>query len=280
MTDPNEQSGMEPENQNQLGDSSPPDGQVSDDGASDDSSPLEGQNQQPAPDPFTNPRLTGKTPEEVQAYVNLLEDTAKEQNRRLNEQAAAPPAQQQEPEPEGDFFADPRQVLRQEMDRMMAPIRSEIASMKAGDAAAQAWAEVTTMFPDFETWRPYIDRLIQMQGITDITSGTLQSLYYTAKGYAASQGIDVGAQQGGVNVPPQNQGGNRPPPPPQNRPSSAPLPNQNTAPKTRELTENERRLAREWKMSPAEYIAMQELDDEDVVDYDKDAMREGRTVLP
>ena len=277
MTDPNEQSSMDQENQQQLEDSNLPDGQVSGDGATDDSSPLEGTGQ--PLDPYSNPRLTGKSPREVDAYVNLLEDTAKEQNRRLSEQPVAPPTP--EPEPEGDFFQDPRQVLRQEMDRMMAPIRQEIASMKAGDTAAEAWNEVAALFPDFATWRPYIDRLIQMQGITEITSGTLQSLYYTAKGYAASQGIEVGATQGGVNVPPSNQGGQqRPPPPPQNRPSSAPLPNQQKPAQVRELTENERRLAREWKMSPAEYIAMQELDDEDVVDYDKDAMREGRTVLP
>lgn len=164
---------------------------------------------------------------------------------------------------------------------MMAPIRSEIASMKAGDTAAEAWKETAAMFPDFELWRPYIDRLIQMQGITEITSGTLQSLYYTAKGYASSQGIDVTGGQPTPAAPVQ--GGNVAPnrtPPPQNRPSSAPLPNQQKPAQVRELTENERRLAREWKMSPAEYIAMQELDDEDVVDYDRDAMKEGRTVLP
>lgn len=280
MTDPNEQQ-MSIEEQTALEDSNPPDGQGSVSGETDDSRPLEDTNQ-PAPDPYSNPRLTGKSPAEVQSYVNLLEDTAKEQNRRLSQQPVAPV--QPEPEPEGDFFQDPRMVMRQEMDRMMAPIRSEIASMKAGDTAAEAWKETAAMFPDFDTWRPYIDRLIQMQGITEITSGTLQSLYYTAKGYASSQGIDVtgaaqrqSTEQGGQPVAP-NQGQRMPPP--QNRPSNAPLPNQTKPAQTRELTENERRLAREWKMSPAEYIAMQELDDEDVVDYDKDAMREGRTVLP
>lgn len=57
--------------------------------------------------------------------------------------------------------------------------------------------------------------------------------------------------------------------PPHMRPSSAPTPKQgDTAPKLRELTENERRLARENKMTEAEFI---EFSDDvkplDVVDY-------------
>ena len=57
---------------------------------------------------------------------------------------------------------------------------------------------------------------------------------------------------------------------PQHRPSSTPLPTptDKVEAKLRTLTENEARLAREWGMSPAEYIAYQEAEAEDVLTTD------------
>jgi hypothetical protein len=212
----------------------------------------------------------------LQAYVNLLEDTAREQNKRLNEPAPAP-VHQPVVEPEGDFFQDPRLVLRQEMDRMMAPIREEIAGMKAGATAVGAWQQARDNIPNFARIEPYVRQLIQQQGLSEqaVDYNTIRTLTYTARGYMQEQGISLDPTPETPTPTPTPQPQGQPVNIPQHRPSSAPLP-QAPAPIVRELTELERRLARESNMSEDEYRAWGDLEDEEVVMADREALSEGR----
>ncbi len=220
---------------------------------------------------FENPNLAGKTPQEIEAYTRLLESTVKSQSGRLT----ADFEKQQEPAPEplpdwsrDDFFEDPitimTQVVRREMSNTVAPINREIENMRAQAGVNVAWESAKAKFADFERYRPAIESMIASQGMipAQVTGETLEALYYGAVGYYASQGITPG----GETITPKTDEPVPPAAPPQHRPSRAPLPTPVTEGKTvRDLTEEERQIARHWKLTPEEYLAEQEKDIADVV---------------
>jgi len=222
----------------------------------------------PEPPAFTHPHLQGKSPEEIEAYLRLVENTVQSQNTRLNEMSAesaraAEPAMQSPEFDKDDFFDRPveviREVVRAEMAQSVGPINEEINNMRAIGQVNSAWQTVAAKFDDFETYRPSIETMLQGQGVRpeQVTAQLIESLYYGAYGYYQKAGPVQGAQPAPRPGPP---GG---PSIPQHRPSSAPLPRQ--AETVRQLTEEERSLARAWNMSEDDYRAGQDADIEDVV---------------
>lgn len=218
---------------------------------------------------YKHPHLQGKAPTEVEAYVSLLEDTVRSQSTRLTEKEATPPPPP--PGPEGDFFTNPQEILRHELKQAVAPIQAEIDNMKAQAKVNDAWQAISGKFQDFDQYRPYIEQMVKASGSTpsQINAGVLENYYYAAKGYVASQGGVVTPQ---APTPPEN----RPPAAPnipQHRPSSAPLPSSKGEAAPRQLTEEERRLAREFGMTEEEYIKWGDIGDEEVVTVDLDEMK-------
>ena len=216
----------------------------------------------PTPEPsvplFQGTKIEGRSTEEGGAYIQLLEQTIVEQKNRLTEAETAPPpvAPVAAPDEEANFYDNPREVLRHEIQQAVDPINEQIAAFQAAGEAQGAWRTIEQEIPDFVQFRPMIDQLIQGHGYkqSDISVELLRNLYYTAVGWNSRHGGTP------VTTPePAPTPGPTPQHIPQHRPSTAPLPSDaSTAPKDRELTENERRLAKEWNMSHGEYLRLQD----------------------
>lgn len=203
------------------------------------------------PDPFTHPHLQGKTPQEIEALVNLLESTVQSQNRRMEEIRSVPVNQPAAPAPvseapTGDFFDNPLAHLRSELKAAVDPINAEIMRLKAQALVDGAWQAVAGKYADFDKYRPYIQQMLNARGVApeEVSPELIESLYFAAVGWVArTQKPEAPAAPA---TPPSA--------PPQHRPSNAPLP-RNTPLKPRELTEQERRLAREFGMTEDDYRA-------------------------
>lgn len=219
---------------------------------------------QPSAVEFSHPSLKGKTPEQIEKEYLLLHETVREQGRKLSELAQRPqPQPQQQPQLTVDpkqFWENPTEVLAQLVQNAVAPLREEIRLAKQELRAPTIRERLRMKYDDFSTYEPIIDQLLAQRGLDPLAVGEaeLETLYFTAVGFATRRGF----------VKPQEQGKETQsvkPVIPQHRPSAAPLPNsQQNKPKIRELTEYERRLAREWGMTPEEYIRWQEASDEEV----------------
>ena len=118
-------------------------------------------------------------------------------------------------------------------------------------------------FGDFDKYRPHVETMLQNMGVgpTQVTPDLLESLYYGAKGYIATHEANVAS----TAAPPTS---TQRPPPPQHRPSSAPLPRSKST-ELRELTEDERRLAREFGLSHKEYLEWGAKDEGDVANAEE-----------
>lgn len=225
---------------------------------------------------FSNPNLQGKSPQEIEAIVNLYENTIQSQSSRLNEVTAESKRgsrEFEEPDPPSysrdDFFEDPVPILtdivQREMKRTVAPINREIENMRTQGTVNSAWQKARAKFSDFDEYKPAIEAMLSAQGTPpeEVTAQMLEGLYYGAVGYFIRQGVTPSGQpvnragSGGGETP----SGEAPPPniPPQHRPSGAPLPRQKKEGRTvRDLTEEERQVARMWNMTPEEYLNQQE----------------------
>jgi hypothetical protein len=224
---------------------------------------LEDQDQQiaseaePVAPQFTHPHLQGKTPQEIESLFNLMQNTVQSQTRRINELATEAPRRQEvaeEPVPAGDFFDDPLTHLRREMQAVVAPINEEIANLKAQTRVNSAWESAQMKFADLDKYRPYIEQMLANTNVnvSQVTPELIESYYYGAKGYVATHQQQVAQPTAPAQSQPRMA-------PPQHRPSSAPLPKTGSAP--RELTEDERRLAREWGMSAEEFLKWGSMDE-------------------
>lgn len=240
----------------------------------------------PAPEPsayeFNRSTLKDKSPQEIEAYVEMLEGTTLSQSRALtdaHDKAAVtpPPAA---PEPEADFFDNPAAAIQQALDKTVAPLREEIRTLR--NPPPDPFETVAREFADFETYRPYIDQMLRNPNMAqvELTDEIVRAAYYSAVGYVASRG-------GGVPMAPTEPGPAATPPatpvppqgdrmvPPQNRPSSAPPP----APPVvgeRALTEHEERLRREWGMTKEEFLNLQEMPEDEVITHDREAIKTER----
>lgn len=216
--------------------------------------------QAPVAPRFSHPHLQGKTEAEIESLFNLMQSTVQSQNTRINELSRTPAVNPEmshaQPEPKGDFFDDPLAHMRREMAAAVAPINQEIANLKAQTLVNSAWESVAMKFGDFDKYRAHVETMLQNMGVgpAQVTPDLLESLYYGAKGY-------IQTHEASLETPAPTS--NQRPPPPQHRPSAAPLP-RSAGDQLRELTEDERRLAREFGLSHKEYLEWGAKDEGDV----------------
>jgi len=231
---------------------------------------------EPQAQPLTAGGRTFNSPQEMAAYITQLTTTVREQGRALNDLASR---QQQQGVSEGiqptsrpsvgqggqpyesdsdlnkRYWDDPVGVLRQEMQRMIAPFQQDLQQSRQMTAVQQLRQE----FASYQELEPMIDAMMAQTGQAR-TYDNLRAAYFMVKGYLAETGALVSPTQ---NTQQQQVPVNGPP---QHRPSNAPVPQpQQGQQRRRALTEDERRIARLGGYTDEQYLALLELDEEEVV---------------
>lgn len=229
---------------------------------------------------FTHPLLKGKTPEEIERIVALQDQTVREQNAELNrrferEQAAAPapkaPAALTD-DGYGDDFLAPRfrileQRLASKLDEAVAPLRRG----QEGGVSRTAREGLRTRLRHFSRLEPYIDQLLREKKMdpNTVEEAVMENIYHTAVGLAVDRGIDLNEAAPAAPTPKREGRDQAPVSIPQHRASSAPLPQEKREAPARQLSESERRLAREYfpdsKDPEGDYRKYQDMQEDDVV---------------
>lgn len=225
------------------------------------------------------------------------QNQSRQQNQGQGSQGSQAPEGAQGEFSADDFWKDPvgtmRGLVKSEMEETVRPLRDRIDSggSQEGGQGGQvvgeaARAQLREQIPDFQTNEPWIDQLLAQLGIAPeaATLETLRMVNYTARGMRQDQQGQTPQQGQQMNQNQQDQQGRQgqqqnptqrqqPNPPPQQRPSSAPLPRgQESQGATRDLTENEKRMAREFgfvddrgNINAEEFIRWQDMTPEEVV---------------
>lgn len=240
---------------------------------------------------FSHPRLRGKSPEEIEQLFSLAEDTIRSQNSELNtyhdrlnavSQEKAPSGTTREgseelPDYEDNFLRPGLQTLERrimgQLEKTVAPLREELGQGRAQTAREVLRKELRY----FDALEPTIDKTLREGGVRpdSANEGQLRQIYHNAVGIATEKGWDLNSlltrnKQEGEGVTNTNSSNNNRQQESsvgiaQRRPSSAPLPETSSKPKLRQLTEQERRLAREFGMTEKEYLEEQSRPDDEVV---------------
>lgn len=224
--------------------------------------------------PFSHPSLKGLTEEQLATRLALTEQTVKEQGKKLNEyhnrfvtqntqnqntnnQESQTPFSAPTAE---DFWKDPlksqesvtRRIIREEMQQIIAPFREDMVESRT----ERAWAQVRSRHADLDDYRVWIENQLNTNGVTNPDPGTIEMLYFAAVGMSSKQG---------------NHGNNNQPNPPQQRmnpqhpPSNHPVRGERKTSNQRELTENERRMMREFGFKDeAEFLRWMDADEASV----------------
>jgi hypothetical protein len=213
---------------------------------------------------FQHALLQGKSSAEIDSLVATLEAATKEQGRelsRLHAEQSAPvidttPAEVPSQE---EYFANPGQVIRNEVQSALReaidPFKRDLAKSNERDV----WATVAAGKADFDIARPLIEVYLQKNPGIPVTVESVTTLYYTAKGYMAENGGAMGAAV--VPTTPASP----PAAPPQHAASSHPIPQAAKKAAARQLTENERRLARENGYTDEQYLAWLDLTEDEIL---------------
>lgn len=229
----------------------------------------------PAPtDPLAGTPFAGMTQEEKDRMLLVSMQTIREQGGQLNKITAEidelkrPAA----PQPKDDaklLFEDPRKLVREEVNAAIAPLKDFITGMRSGTALDRLKAE-KARDPRFKAVLedPILSREVDAaMAKADVNDRNLELVIAGVSG-AANLGMIPGWRPSAAPAPVPA----APAPgaipvavPPHIPPSAGPGPGApSNAPKIRDLTENERRIAREMKMTPEQYVAWTDLSAPDV----------------
>lgn len=210
---------------------------------------------------FSHATIVGKSPEEVQTYVQLLERTVGSQRTALTDANRRGETVVQETEKETDFFDNPRKAVEEIITEQLSDLKTFVKGLKGSDTRAA----LRVKYPDFAHYESYINQLLEQgQFPNPDDEGLLETLYYTAVGIVSKQAaVPAPAPAPERDVIPVTRAVS-----PQHRPSPAPVPSSAPAAVTlRELTEDEETLRKEWGMSKEAYLREQEMNPEDVATF-------------
>lgn len=235
--------------------------------------------------PETPPPAAGATSPQ---YIKLLEDTVREQNRRLNEAAAStsrpaapppPPAKTVEEERQ-EFYNDPvnsnRRLIREELEATVGPILAYVNELKGGTAIDKFVNQFKSDARFARMWDADVENYVRQQSSTvspaQLTEQTVGFIVVSAIGMKAS-GI-LPTSSGLPSAMPET-----PPAPPAPTPTPAPMPTpphmRPSAPGgppapagngkvLRALTEHEERIRRENNMTVEQFLTFQEMPSQEV----------------
>ena len=211
--------------------------------------------------------------EDVRKIMQEVLGETTRQNQQLKNQIAEMQKKQNEPPPadrealKKEFYNDPIAAIEKVVSRVNAPLNDFVAVTKNDNAYANIKNAIRNN-PQFASKFPKIEATVDniVRQALDSGSPLSEGLVYSA--VLSSIGLVEIGQVPGVSfrdpeppVPPANKTEPRNViTPPHLAPSSPPLPNNNSAPRQRELTENEKRLARASKLSDKEYLDLLEGD--------------------
>jgi len=215
---------------------------------------------------FQHALLQGKSSAEIDRIVAIQEAAIKEQGQELSRlhtvqstpAIETPPAEVPSQE---EYFANPGQVIRNEVQSALRDAIDPFKRDLAKSNEREVWGQVAASRPDFDTVKPLIDVYLQKNPQIPVTVESITTLYYTAKGYMAENGVTGAPVTAVVPTVPATP----PAAPPQHAASSHPIPQSSQEPKTRQLTENERRLARENGYTDAQYLAWLDITEDEVL---------------
>lgn len=221
----------------------------------------------PAPAPAPSP-FAGLSDAEKDKMLTFYMGAAKAQEGRLNELATQvadlrKPAEPVKPnivQENKDFYDNPVTTLRREIDAAIAPLRDFVSKVGTQTEYDKIKMELRTdprLKEIFDRGEVHIDGLINKAnaGGKTVTKDQVLAAVASVKGAMELGWLDGGPAPTPAPVPaapPAPAGG--PVIPPHLRPSSPPAPAPGAPAKGRDLTEEERRLARESKMSDEEYL--------------------------
>lgn len=235
----------------------------------------------PGVEDFQNPLLKGKTPEEIDKLFEVQTAANRSMNTEMNRmhgelqtQTEAPvPAPVEEEVDYGDDFISDR--FRMQEGRIIKALKDMVEPLIKNNMRSASGDARTNLRKDlkhFSTLEPHIDSLLRSQNIdpNEVTETQLTTLYHTAVGMAAHEGINLESAAPAPTTPEPIIPAEAPPMNiPQHRPSSAPLPIETPKEPQRPLTEEERILAQQFfgshKDPEAEYRKYQDMDEDSVV---------------
>lgn len=211
-------------------------------------------------DPFAGiPELEGKTPEEAAHLYQLQKNVAEGLKREADERFEREQAITTEPvevTPE-EYYADPakytREMIREELAATVAPFVRDQATVR-GEQIFDQFRANATEYPEFAELEPYIQQYIETNKGDPSNVNVVHWAYIAARG---SRGLPGGPPAEAKTTEVETvvtRPGERVVPP-QHSPSSQPI--EDATPKKRKLTEDERRLAKEYGLTHDEYRAGQ-----------------------
>lgn len=223
---------------------------------------------------FRHPTLRGRSPEEIERLYGLQESATNELGAKLTsiesrleqmaERGERPPKEETKKRSADEFFADPEGATEQLLERSVGKLREELKReihSVAREFRPDPRDGLRQKFDDWSEVEPYIDHLLRQQKFPNPDDPKLlESLYYTAVGIRTKMGdrnMDDRRERGGEEEVGEERGykGSIP----QHRASSPPKPTKKDdgGKKRRQLTESERRIAREQKLNDEEYLDLQ-----------------------
>lgn len=250
----------------------------------------------PPPNPPTPQDGVTEPEDKTKRYIAILEDTVREQNRKIQLAAdagnvqptpATKPALTPEEEKQA-YYQDPvtatRNIVNEALERTIAPLTDFVKEFR-GQGATQRLVEKFKVDPRFSgMWDSQIEDAVTNFLATlqpeHINDATVQSAVIQAIGLRAA-GLLPGTTAPTPTPTPKTPSNGNPPvtpvTPPHMRPSAPPGPNDRpAAPKLRALTENEERIRRENKQTHEEYLRWLDVPATEVTKVDLASLKGGQ----
>ena len=234
----------------------------------------------PPADPPAPPKPSDLTPEEMRAMLGQQQELIRAQARALEEGSnrlqsieaklskLSEPAPKAPAEQAKEFFDNPttvtRDIVKEELKTAVQPLRDFVDGMRSESAYDKAKKSVKSdpkLKQVFEVAEDLIDAAMSQEGVQP-TEAAFRATALATMG-AIYAGFVPGRTLGGAPPPPPNGDPAVPHQPSHVRPSAPPPPAPPKA-KEPELTENQRRLAREAGLTPAQYVAYMNMEPTDV----------------
>lgn len=205
---------------------------------------------------------------------SMLEDIIRQQNDRIAQiiEAQTRPAPTPPPDPEkqkAEFFNNPhntvQEIVRKELKEAIAPLQDFVSNLSSETAYNKIKQQVRAEFGN--VWDNAVENAVDQVMLSGKVAVTVDNVRATT---VQAIGLKSLGRLPGSNVqqppaPQNNQDNNNMITPPHLRPSNPPSPQNNNNKPKRALTENERRIARENRMTDEEYLSWLEVPDTEVV---------------